>query len=132
MSAPFTLVIADDDRLIRNAYRMAAERRGYVVLEAEDGDAAVRLVRARPVDCLLLDILMPKKEGLETLVELKREFPKLRIIAMSASGSRSNTDLLQVALKLGADSSLRKPFPPSALFALVETAPRGLLQAGAG
>lgn len=124
-----TLVIADDDRMIRNAYRMAAERRGYVVFEAEDGEAAMRLVKDHAIDWLLLDILMPKKEGLETLVELKRDFPRLKIIAMSASGGRSNTDLLQVAQKLGADATLRKPFSPSALFTLVEG--QGLLQASA-
>lgn len=129
-AAPLNLVIADDDRMIRNAYRMAAERRGYAVFEAEDGEAAVRLVQTHAVDCLLLDILMPKKEGLETLIELKLRFPRLRIIVMSASGSRSNTDLLQVARKLGADGTLKKPFPPSALFNLIEQP--GLLQATAG
>lgn len=115
-----TLLIADDDRLTRDAYKAAAERHGYDVLLAEDGEAVMTIVASNPVDVVLLDILMPKKEGLETLIDLKRQRPALYIIAMSAGSGRSKHDFLSIAAKFGADATLRKPFTPQALFDLVE------------
>jgi DNA-binding response OmpR family regulator len=110
------IVIADDDALTRNAYKAALERAGHSVLTAQDGDEATRLVERGGIDLLVLDVLMPRKEGLETLIEMKKRFPRLKIIVMSAGGSRSETDFLAIASKFGADAVLRKPFTPRALF----------------
>lgn len=110
-----TILVADDDALTRAAYKSALERSGYQVFTAQDGEEALHCVAARPVDLLLLDILMPKKEGLETLIEIKKRFPALTVIVMSAGGSRSETDFLAVAAKFGADGTLRKPFTPKTL-----------------
>jgi CheY-like chemotaxis protein len=116
-----TIVIADDDPLVREVYKAALVQRGHAVLLAEDGVGAIALVESRPVDLVLLDILMPNKEGLETLIELKRRFPHVRAFAMS--GGVSNipyTDFLSVASKFGADAILRKPFDPQKLFDLID------------
>jgi DNA-binding response OmpR family regulator len=118
MSSTFrTILVADDDALTRSAYKSALERSGYRVFTAQDGEEALHIVGQGGVDLLLLDILMPRKEGLETLIEIKKHFPALTVIAMSAGGSRSETDFLAVAAKFGADGTLRKPFTPKTLLA---------------
>lgn len=114
-----SIVIADDDPLTRSAYKSALQRSGYTVYAAQDGEEATRLVERGGVSLLILDILMPRKEGLETLLEMKSRFPGLAIIAMSAGGRKSETDFLSLATKFGADGVLRKPFTPKALLALM-------------
>ncbi len=114
-----TVVIADDDALTRAAYKSALQRAGYTVAVAQDGEEATRLVERGGVSLLLLDILMPRKEGLETLIEMKNRFPDLTITAISAGGARGDTDFLALATKFGADGILRKPFSPKALFVLM-------------
>ena len=117
---PVTVLIADDDTLVREAYKAVLEQRGHVVLVAEDGARAIALVESGHVDVVLLDILMPRKEGLETLIELKRQFPRLTIFAMSGGTVRNKTDFLSIAMKFGADGILRKPFEPQVLIDLIE------------
>jgi DNA-binding response OmpR family regulator len=117
-----TIAIADDDPLVREACKAVLEQRGHTVLLAEDGAAAIVLVESRPIDLLLLDILMPNKEGLETLIEIKRRFPGVRVFAMSGGISHAPTDFLSVASKFGADAILRKPFGPQKLFDLIDSA----------
>ena len=120
-----TIVIADDDALTRSAYKAVLQRAGYTVRVAQDGEEATRLVEQGGVSLLILDILMPRKEGLETLLEMKNRFPALVIIAISAGGHRGDTDFLSRARKFGADGVLRKPFAPKTLLQLMdELAPR--------
>jgi DNA-binding response OmpR family regulator len=114
-----SIVIADDDPLARSAYRAALQRSGYTVYAAQDGEEATRLVERGGVSLLILDILMPRKEGLETLLEMKTRFPDLAIIAISAGGRRGEVDFLSLAAKFGADGVLRKPFTPKTLLALM-------------
>ena len=127
-----TIVIADDDPLVREAYKTALEQRGHAVLLAEDGAGAIALVESQSIDLVLLDILMPNKEGLETLIELKRRFPNVRVFAMSGGISHAPTDFLSVASKFGADATLRKPFAPQKLFDLMDGTDAGALQSKAG
>ena len=114
-----SIVIADDDPLTRSAYKAALQRAGYTVYVAQDGEEATHLVERGGVSLLILDILMPRKEGLETLLEMKNRFPALKIIAISAGGRRSDMDFLSIATKFGADGILRKPFSPKALLVLM-------------
>jgi CheY-like chemotaxis protein len=117
---PLTIVIADDDPLVREACRAALEQRGFSVLIAVDGSDAIARVESQPVDLVLLDIVMPRKEGLETLIELKRRFPHVRVIAMSGSLRAGNADFLSIAAKFGADGILRKPLQLKELFDLID------------
>ena len=119
-SNPMTVVIADDDSLLRETFRISLEARGYNVLLAEDGNHALKTVESNAVDAVLLDILMPRKEGLETLIELKQRFPGLKVFAMSGGGLYGCADFLTVARKFGADAVLRKPFPIQAVVELLE------------
>ncbi len=120
MTKNVTVLIADDDPLIRSVLKMALERSGYRTAVAHDGAQAVAAVEAGGVDIVLLDILMPRKEGLETLLDIKRRFPEIKVYAMSSSGKNSRADFLSVAAKFGADATLRKPFAPRVLLNLIE------------
>src|SRR5580692_6981070 len=105
-----TILIVDDDPLIRETFRYPLEQKGYRVLVADDGDEAMAAIAASNVDIVLLDILMPNKEGLETLLEIKRRFPGVIVHVMSGGGTRNKTDFLTIAAKFGADGVIRKPF----------------------
>jgi DNA-binding response OmpR family regulator len=114
-----TVLIVDDDALIRAAAQAILVRQGHETRVAEDGDVALATMAAEPAQIVLLDILMPRKEGLETLIELRRAFPATIVVAMSASLVRKRNDFLAIAVKFGADSILRKPFTPDGLLAAI-------------
>jgi CheY-like chemotaxis protein len=122
MSAGRRILVADDDAMARLGYRALLESAGHTVLMAEDGEEATRLLAEGEVEVeiLLLDILMPRREGLETLLEVKRRFPQVIVIAMSAGGVRSSFDFLAMAARLGADRTLHKPFSQQDLAVLLE------------
>jgi DNA-binding response OmpR family regulator len=85
-------------------------RAGYEIVAAGDGREGLRMHRASPADLILTDLIMPEKEGLETIVEIRRDFPQSRVIAMSGGGRHHPEDFLPVARKLGAARTLAKPF----------------------
>lgn len=118
-----TILVVDDDSVIREVIKTLLEHHGYAVHLANDGDAALTFLATQSVDIVLIDILMPKKEGLETIIELKRRFPKIPIFAMSASGARKGHDFLQIAAKFGADGIIQKPFTAEKLLALLASRP---------
>jgi CheY-like chemotaxis protein len=120
MSTGSCILVADDDAMARLGYRALLESAGHTVLLAEDGEEATRLVEKGEVEILLLDILMPRREGLETLLEIKRRFPRVIVIAMSAGGVRSSFDFLAMAARLGADRTLSKPFSQQDLAAMLD------------
>ena len=92
---------------------------GHQVIEASDGRQGVELARSMPVDIVVTDLVMPVQEGVETILTLRRERPKLPVIAMS--GGVTNSKLyLDIAGKIGAKRMLPKPFTPKALIALIE------------
>lgn len=111
------VLIVDDQDMVRRTLRLALEAAGLEVREAGDGDEALRLYRAAPADVVITDIVMPNKEGIETIFELRRASTRVKIIAMSG---RDTADFLEMARKLGADHVLRKPFEMRALVALVQ------------
>jgi CheY-like chemotaxis protein len=96
----------DDSRWVL-AHLIGRER--HEVLEARDGREAVDIVRARRPDIVLLDLFMPEQDGFETLRILRSEFPKSRIIAVSAGWNVGDKDSLRIARELGADLTIRKP-----------------------
>ena len=90
--------------------RQALERAGYEVVEAGDGNEGLQSFREAPTDLIITDILMPEKEGLETIIDLRRDFPEVKIIAMSGGGRTGNLNFLEIARRLGAQHTLQKPF----------------------
>jgi DNA-binding response OmpR family regulator len=83
---------------------------GFEVEDAQDGKIGMRLHNENPADLIITDIFMPEKEGIETILELKRDFPDLKIIAMSGGGSLDPEGYLSMAKTIGADRIFEKPF----------------------
>jgi len=104
------LLIVDDDPLIRETLGSGLRMFGHDVALAEDGAKGVAHLRCHAAELALVDILMPEKEGLETIREMRRDHPTMRIIAMSGGGGVSNLNFLEMAQVFGADLTLQKPF----------------------
>ena len=114
-----TILLIDDDDLLRGALVQSLVNAGHQVIEASDGLQGCELARSMPVDIVITDLVMPVQEGVETILTLRRERPKLPVIAMS--GGVTNSKLyLDIAGKIGAKRMLPKPFTPKALIALIE------------
>jgi len=114
------LLIIDDEILARLTLRKILENSGHEVLEAANGTEGIALARANKCDLVITDIIMPDKEGIETIIELKRDFADLRIIAISGGGRTRNLDFLKLALQYGASKVLAKPFSQSDLSSAIQ------------
>jgi DNA-binding response OmpR family regulator len=114
------ILIIDDDDLIRQMLRAVLEREGYDVLDASDGREGLRVFMKNPVDLVVTDLVMPEKEGLEIIIELRRNFPDLKIIAISGGGTVGGSQYLDVAGKLGADKIMGKPLKLREFIAIVK------------
>jgi len=117
-----TILVIDDDPQICDLLQQVLQGEGHVIHRALNGEEGICRYREHLPDLVLLDILMPEKEGLETIREIRREFPNVKIIAMSAASSGANIDLLELAQRLGAQHRLTKPFPLKAVIELVNEA----------
>ncbi|MCP9469991.1 MAG: response regulator [Nitrospira sp.] len=116
---PSVLVIDDDDQ-IRRMIREALEQAGYVVQEARGGEEGLKRYRASPTDVVLMDILMPDQDGLESILALRQEFPSARVIAMTGGSDMIGImNFLDVAKMLGACRTIQKPFELQTLLAAV-------------
>lgn len=104
------ILLVDDDEPMRKMLGITLTKLGYQVTEARDGREALRLFAAEPPDLVLTDMVMPDKEGVEVIGELRRLQPDLKIIAMSGGGRGDATDYLKVARLMGAAHTLHKPF----------------------
>ncbi len=104
------ILIIDDSADTLEFLSMGLQDKGHHVFMAEDGDAGLRIQRATPAELLITDIFMPNKDGMETIAAFRREFPEVRIIAVSGSDTFSRTDYLKAASQIGAHASLRKPY----------------------
>jgi DNA-binding response OmpR family regulator len=105
------ILIIDDDDQVRKMLRLTLNAAGFDVVEAQDGKIAMKLFHQDlTVDLVITDLIMPEKEGIETIIELRRDFPKVPIIAISGGGRIDPNDYLLLAKKLGAQITLEKPF----------------------
>ena len=111
------ILIAEDEDDIRKLISLHMKKEGYVVYEAANGEEALKISENESIDLVLLDIMMPKINGL-TLIEKIREVSTIPIICITAMGSDSDKVL---ALGLGADDYLVKPISPLELCARVES-----------
>ena len=112
-----TIVIADDDQAIRDLLQVILTDSGYRVLTASNGHQALETLRTEKSTLLITDLVMPDKEGIETIIAVRKEFPALRIIAMSGS---HGTPYLQIAKRVGAHAILSKPFDRKATLETVD------------
>lgn len=114
------VLIADDSPEIRGCAALALSSRGYAVLLAENGKRALETLRHEAVDLVLTDLVMPEYEGIELIIAVHAEFPRLPVIAMS--GARDRAAYLRSAMHLGATCTIQKPFDVATLISAVEGA----------
>ena len=114
------ILVIDDDVQVRGAARRILERAGHTVEDVGNGDAGLRAHRERPADLIITDIFMPERDGIETVRELRRESPQVKIIVISGGDRTQTMDLRKDAELLGAARSLRKPFELSELVRAVD------------
>lgn len=113
------LVIEDNENMLRMIIDLL-RRAGYHVFSAIDGVAGMQAYHQVKPDLVITDIIMPDKEGLEVIMELAKETPKPKVIAMSGGGMMEPGTYLSLAGKLGADEVIQKPFRPAELLALID------------
>jgi DNA-binding response OmpR family regulator len=104
------IVIIEDDESMRAMLTAMTEWMGHEVYAEDNGNTGLRRVRDCLPDLVITDMVMPEKEGVETIMELRRNYPKIKVIAMSGGGRNSSSDYLVLAKKLGAHYVLTKPF----------------------
>jgi CheY-like chemotaxis protein len=120
LAKPTSVLIVDDNADMRSFVKIVLERAGFETQVAADGERALDLQRAHPVDVLITDIFMPERDGIELIHQFKSAFPQVKIIAMSGGGRISRTDYLSFATDIGADLVLRKPFAADTLLSLLQ------------
>jgi DNA-binding response OmpR family regulator len=105
------ILVIEDEEDIRGLYSRVLKYAGHDVIEAPDGKLGVEIYRENPADLVITDIIMPEKEGIEVIIELRRDFPDVKIIAVSGGGQlMASTTCLRLAKGLGAVRTLAKPF----------------------
>ena len=124
----YNIVVCDDEKDIAAALEIYLAAEGYRVLKAENGREALSLAAKEEVHLMLLDIMMPEMDGLETLAKL-REFSNIPVIFLTAKGE--DTDKI-LGLNIGADDYITKPFNPVEVLARVRSQLRRYLQLGGG
>ena len=115
------ILLVEDEEQLRSMLKIVLESAGHTVQEAGDGREALDSYVRHPADLMVTDIVMPNKEGIETILEFRRNHPGLKIIAMSGGGRNSAQDYLKLAMTFGADYVLTKPFSNQAMLDVVRT-----------
>jgi CheY-like chemotaxis protein len=106
------ILVIDDNMVVRNTIVQILESEGYDVISAEDGRRGLFVFRSEHPDLVVTDIIMPEKEGIETIRDIRGEMPNAKIIAISGGGRIGNTDFLKIARQLGASDVVAKPLDP--------------------
>lgn len=114
------LLVVEDDRTLLDVLETFLTGKGFEVKCAGDGDEALEIFSGWQADLVITDILMPRKEGFETIRDLKRESADIKIIAMTGGGRNDPKTYLDFAGVFGADRALAKPFELRVLLELVE------------
>ena len=119
------ILLIDDDDTVRTMLRLTLVHFGHTVIEARDGKEGLELFQDANVDLLITDIVMPEKEGLEVLMELRKKHPPVKIIAISGG------DYLHMAKLMGAAKVLAKPFSTNVLIEAIDELLAGRRSVGA-
>ena len=116
------ILIIDDEELVRLTLRQMLEKAGHDVVEASNGAEGIHSCKAHSPELVITDIIMPEKEGIETIIELQDAHPKVKIIAISGGGRTGNMDYLKFASDLGVRHIMSKPFTTAELQTVVRDA----------
>ena len=104
------ILIIDDEQIVLEVLRKILELEGYEVVTASDGAEGIELFHQKPCDLVITDMVMPEKDGLQTILDLWKETPDLAVIAMSGGGTISKERYLAVAGYLDGIITITKPF----------------------
>jgi CheY-like chemotaxis protein len=105
-----SILIIEDQQNLRSVVKSTLERLGYRVHEAGNGREGIEVYKRTAPDLVITDLIMPEKEGLETIRDLKKMVPDVKIIAMTGAGRANSKDFLKMARLFGAAIALSKPF----------------------
>lgn len=125
------ILVIDDDKFVRTSIRAVLESAGHEVFDAGDADTGIRQQHLTPFDVAIVDLVMPQKEGLETIRELRRDYPNLAIIAISGGGAIVKKNFVEAAELFGATATLEKPFGGEELLGAVAHALKPTTNPGA-
>ncbi|WP_320175748.1 response regulator [Maridesulfovibrio sp.] len=114
------ILVVDDDPISRQVLKAMLEKEGHLVTEAEDGVKAVKGDDRNLIDLVITDIFMPEKEGVQTVRELMKENPDIKIIAVSGGSSSANYDSLDWIKMFGVKYTFTKPFNATAILAAID------------
>ena len=103
------ILLVDDDQQVRNMLKLTLERAGHAIVEADNGNIAVQKFQRNDIDLVITDIVMPEKEGIETIMELRSLDPAVKIIAISGGGRINPDDYLNWARRFGVRHTFKKP-----------------------
>ena len=115
------ILIIEDDNEVREFLDSLLGRAGYGTATAVNGKVGVELFAASPFDLVITDIIMPEKDGIETIMDMKRTNPALKVIAISGGGRAEPENYLHSARLLGADRTIKKPFTNEDILEAVRT-----------
>ena len=118
---PMRILVVDDDSDCLSLTCKMLELEGHEVLRAEDGMRAFEVHKETPAELWVVDIFMPRWDGLEVIKRVREEFPNLPLVCMSAAQNRTQ-DYSEVGMRFGADARVSKPFSPDELFQAIEDA----------
>jgi len=110
MDSQSHILVVDDDTQMRQTIRTILEEENYNIAEACDGNAALKYLHRNTVELVIVDIIMPDKDGIEVIVETKEKFPETKILSLSGGGMIAADEHLTSAQALGANHTLAKPF----------------------
>src|SRR5580700_3896140 len=105
-----TILVVDDEPEIRELLGIILSGAGYSVEGAQDGMEASKMMLTKPFDVVVTDMLMPEKDGLEFIAELRKKHPAVRIVAMTGGGHIGRDSYLRIARGFGAHVLMEKPF----------------------
>jgi len=114
------ILLTDDDDAFRRMLQLTLTRMGHTVEEAHNGAQAWAKFQAQPADLVIMDLIMPEKEGLETIREFRKNRVAVKILAISGGGRVDARDMLSIARQFGADYVLAKPFSNTELAAALK------------
>lgn len=114
------ILVIDDDIQVRDVLDQMLRRAGYEVVLAAEGDTACELFRKAPADVIITDMIMPEKAGIETIMELRTDFPDVKIIAISGGGRTGPYGYLKLAERFGAEKVLPKPLSKDKILQAVQ------------
>jgi DNA-binding NtrC family response regulator len=115
-----SILIVDDEPGIRELLCMMMVSAGHTAVAAEDGIQAPKVMAAQHIDIVITDLLMPERDGLEFITEIRKLYPKVKIIAMSGGGHIARDSYLRIAKNFGAHFLLEKPFSQAGVLGAID------------